>query len=106
MPKQYTPGAIGRDFSRATRKALDLIGNAVKRDLQDEVPVDSGDLKRGVGFRRTGDFRGVVSTGKGERYAGLQNQVNPTRKGFGGRVADNVGSHVAAAFRAAFRSRR
>ena len=102
MPKQYTPGAIGRDFSRATRKALDLIGHAVKRDLQDEVPVDSGDLKRGVGFKRTGDFKGSVSTGEDQKYAALQDNINPTKKGFGGRVADRVGQHVAAAFRRAF----
>ncbi len=104
--RQYTRGAISRDFKRATDKALDIIGNRVKAVLQDEVPVDSGDLKRGVGFRRTGDFKGVVSTGKGERYAALQNQVNPTRKGFGRRVANNVGGHVANAFRLALRSRR
>ena len=100
--KPYTPGAISRDFDKGVGVFIDTLGAAVAADLRGAVPVDRGDLQRGVGFKRTGDFRGVVSTGKDQKYAAVQNVVNPRRKGFGQRTADRVGQRVAEAFRAAF----
>ena len=50
-----------------------LVGLRAERVAKQEAPVLTGQLRSGIGYRRIGDFRGVVETSHITRsYAGVQ----------------------------------